>query len=279
MGQSTSGCTKGERCAPSTCVIFVTCGLARPMRSLTCCGAVPRRCAHDEMCGSSRRSTGGPRCGRPGSPTSGHARRGEEETSVEGVYDLVYSADRPELFFKSVAWRVMTDGEPVGIRRDSALNVPEAELAVVVNSSAEIVGYTVCNDMSSRIIEGENPLYLPQAKLYAGSCALASGIRPAAEVLDPYDLRIELTVTRGDVIAWQASTSTSALYRRLDDLVEWLFRAQSFPDGAILSTGTGLVPDMDFSVSPGDEVRIVIESVGTLTNIVVEGTEPFALVH
>ncbi len=200
----------------------------------------------------------------------------EEESSVGGVYDLVYAADRPELFFKSVAWRVVTDGDPVGIRADSALNVPEAELALVINSSAEIVGYTICNDMSSRTIEGDNPLYLPQAKLYAGSCALGAGIRPAAEVTDPGNLGIRLAVARGGSIAWRASTSTAALYRRLDELVDWLFRAQSFPAGVILSSGTGLVPDMDFTLFPGDEVRIDIDQVGSLVNLVQAGREPFA---
>ena len=120
----------------------------------------------------------------------------EEESSVSRVYELVYEADRPELFFKSVAWRVVTDGEPIGIRQDSDVNVPEAELALVVNAAGETVGYTVCNDVSSRSIEGENPLYLPQAKMYAGSCALASGIRPAWEVTDPGRLGIELEVSR-----------------------------------------------------------------------------------
>lgn len=200
----------------------------------------------------------------------------EEESAVAHVYDLVYDAERPELFFKSVAWRVVTDGEPVAIRRDSALNVPEAELALVVNAHAEIVGYGICNDMSSRSIEGENPLYLPQAKLYAGSCALGSGIRPAAEVTGPDDLAIELTVRRAGVTAWQGRTSTAALYRTRRDLVDWLFAEQSFPAGVILSTGTGLVPEMDFSLGAGDEVSITIDQVGTLTNPVVVGPGSFS---
>jgi len=179
------------------------------------------------------------------------------------------------LFFKSVAWRVVTDGEPVSLRGDSALNVPEAELAVVANGEGEIVGYTACNDMSSRSIEGENPLYLPQAKIYTGSCALATGIRPAWEVGDPLDLGIELTVTREGERAWQGRSSTASMVRTPEDLVGWLFREQSFPDGVILSTGTGIVPEMAFSLRPGDVVTIAIEQVGRLANPVVEGKEGF----
>jgi 2-dehydro-3-deoxy-D-arabinonate dehydratase len=200
----------------------------------------------------------------------------EEESAVAQVYDLVYEAARPELFFKSVAWRVVTDDEPVAIREDSELDVPEAELALVVNAHAEIVGYTVCNDMSSRSIEGKNPLYLPQAKLYAGSCAVASGIRPAWEIPDPGDLAVELTVRREGATAWHGETNTAAMYRTPEDLVAWLFAQQSFPDGVILSTGTGLVPEMDFTLQPGDVVRIVIDQVGTLVNPVLSGKESFS---
>src|SRR5580692_5907712 len=182
----------------------------------------------------------------------------QEESSVAQVYERVYEADRPELFFKSVAWRVVTDGEPVAIRTDSELNVPEAELALVINTQGEIVGYTVCNDMSSRSIEGENPLYLPQAKIYAGSCALGSGIRPAWELADPLALGIDLTVTRDGATAWRGSTTTAAMYRTPEDLVAWLFREHDFPAGVILSTGTGLVPEMDFSLRADDVVRIDI---------------------
>jgi 2-dehydro-3-deoxy-D-arabinonate dehydratase len=197
----------------------------------------------------------------------------QEESSVGGVYELVYQADRPELFFKSVGWRVVTDNEPVGIRRDSALNVPEAELALVINTGGEIVGYTVCNDMSSRSIEGENPLYLPQAKIYAGACALASGIRPAWEVSDPGHLEIELTVTRETETVWHGRTSTAAMVRPPVELVQWLFAEQSFPDGVVLSTGTGLVPEMDFTLRPGDRVTIAIDQVGTLANVVVDSPD------
>ena len=200
----------------------------------------------------------------------------EEESTVAGLYDRVYEAERPELFFKSVAWRVVTDGDPVAVREDSELNVPEAELALVVNAGGEIVGYGVCNDMSSRSIEGDNPLYLPQAKVYAGACALAPGIRPAWEVPDPGHLDIEVAVRRQGAVVWEAGTTTAAMVRTPEDLVAWLFAGQSFPAGVILSTGTGLVPEMDFTLHPGDVVQIVIDGVGTLTNPVRRGKGSFS---
>jgi 2-dehydro-3-deoxy-D-arabinonate dehydratase len=197
-----------------------------------------------------------------------------EESGGADFYQRVYDAARPEVFFKSVPWRVVTDGEPIAIRRDSALNVPEAELGIVVNSAAEIVGYTVCNDMSSRTIEGENPLYLPQAKIYAGACAVAPGIRPAWEV-DVSDLAIGLRIDRGDGVAWSGRTSTAQIERPLPSLVDWLFAEEQFPDGVIISTGTGIVPEMEFTLEPGDVVTIEIEEVGTLTNRVVAGKAAF----
>jgi 2-dehydro-3-deoxy-D-arabinonate dehydratase len=193
-----------------------------------------------------------------------------EESGGADFYQKVYDAERPELFFKSVPWRLVTDAEPIAIRRDSALNVPEAELAIVVNSAAEIVGYTVSNDVSSRAIEGENPLYLPQAKIYAGACAIAPGIRPAWEI-DADDLAINLRITRQGAVAWSGSTRTSQLARPLQSLVDWLFAEDHFPDGVIISTGTGIVPEMDFTLAPGDLVTIEIDQVGTLTNRVITG--------
>jgi 2-dehydro-3-deoxy-D-arabinonate dehydratase len=193
-----------------------------------------------------------------------------EESGGADIYQKVYEAQRPELFFKSVPWRVVTDAEPIAIRRDSRLNVPEAELAIVVNSAAEIVGYTVSDDVSSRTIEGENPLYLPQAKIYAGACALAPGIRPAWEV-DAGDLAISLRITRRDTIAWEGGARTSQLNRSLPSLVDYLFAEEHFPDGVIISTGTGIVPEMDFTLQPGDLVTIEIEQVGRLANRVVAG--------
>jgi len=198
-----------------------------------------------------------------------------EESATADIYELVYSSERPELFFKCAAWRTVTHGDPIGIRADSALNVPEPELALVANRSAEIVGYLVCDDVSSRSIEGENPLYLPQAKTYAGSCALSDGIRPAWEVPDPGALDIELIVERAGVIAWHGSTTTGQLHRLPADLVGFLFRAEQFPDGVVLSTGTGIVPDMEFTLHEGDQVTVRISGVGVLANTVAVGRERF----
>jgi 2-dehydro-3-deoxy-D-arabinonate dehydratase len=189
-----------------------------------------------------------------------------EESQVQDVYSRVYEAERPELFLKSVAWRVVTDGDPIAVRPDCAVTVPEPELAVVVTASAEVFGYTVCDDVSSRDIEGENPLYLPQAKVYAGSCALATGIRPAWEVADPMALDIAVTVTRGGETAFEGMTSTARMRRTLPELVRYLFVAQDFPAGAVLATGTGIVPELDFTLTDGDVVTITVDQVGTLTN-------------
>jgi len=199
------------------------------------------------------------------------ARMAESEQSAD-VYDRVYAAERPELFFKSAAWRVSGPGAPIAIRADSGIDVPEPELAVVLNAAGAIVGYTICNDMSSRSIEGENPLYLPQAKTYAGSCAVGPWIAPAWEVPDPYALTIELTISRGGEAAWAGTASTSALHRRIDELAGWLFRENEFPAGVILSTGTSLVPELPFTLRAGDAVRVTISGIGgALVNPVVEG--------
>lgn len=189
-----------------------------------------------------------------------------EESQTQDVYSRVYAADRPELFFKSVAWRVVTDGEPIAVRPDCSVTVPEPELAVVVAATGEVLGYTVCDDVSSRDIEGENPLYLPQAKVYAGSCALATGIRPAWEVPDWSRLDVSVAVLRDGATVFEGTTSTARMRRTVDELVECLFRAQDFPAGAVLSTGTGLVPDLEFTLRPGDVVDVVVEEVGTLSN-------------
>jgi 2-dehydro-3-deoxy-D-arabinonate dehydratase len=199
-----------------------------------------------------------------------------EESTEQSVYDRVYSAPRPELFPKSPAWRLVTDGEPIGIRADSGHDVPEPELAVVANSHGEIVGYTICNDVSSRSIEGENPLYIPQAKVFAGGCALATGIRPAWEVADPKNLTIDLAIRRDGADVFTGTTSTKQLVRELQDLIDVLFAPNEFPDGVILATGTGIVPELDFALRAGDEVVISISEVGTLTNTVAVGREPFA---
>jgi 2-dehydro-3-deoxy-D-arabinonate dehydratase len=198
------------------------------------------------------------------------ARMAESENSAD-IYDRVYDAARPELFFKSAAWRVRGPGDAVSVRADSTIDVPEPELAVVLNHAAEVVGYTICNDMSSRSIEGENPLYLPQAKIYLGGCAVGPWIRPAWELPDPYALTIELTISRAGAVVWEGSSSTATLRRRIDELASYLFREDDFPAGAILSTGTSLVPDLPFTLEAGDEIRIAISEIGELVNPVVRG--------
>ena len=199
---------------------------------------------------------------------SQQARMLESEQSAD-IYHRVYDAERPELFFKSTAWRVVGPGSAIAVRPDSAINVPEPELALVCNAFGEIVGFTVCNDVSSRSIEGENPLYLPQAKVYLGGCALGPAVVPSWEIDDPYQLGIELEIDRGGVQIWAGSANTSQLHRRFDDLVEYLFRADDFPWGVVISTGTCLVPDLPFTLQPGDTVSITIEGLGTLRNPVV----------
>ena len=198
------------------------------------------------------------------------ARMAESEQSAD-VYDRVYAAERPELFFKSAAWRVSGPGVPVCVRSDSIIDVPEPELAVVLNAASAVAGYTICNDMSSRSIEGENPLYLPQAKIYLGGCAVGPWIVPAWEVPDPYALAIELTIIRDGATAWEGSASTSGLRRKIEELAAYLFREDEFPAGVVLSTGTSLVPELPFTLQPGDEVRIRISGIGELANPVVRG--------
>ena len=190
----------------------------------------------------------------------------EEESDQPDVYSRVYDAARPELFFKSVAWRVVGTGEPIGVRSDSAINAPEPEIALVCNVHGELVGVTICNDVSSRSIEGENPLYLPQAKIYSGSCALGPGFVPIDQISDIYDLEISVAVKRDGEIIWEGATSTREMHRRFEELVDYLFLHMSFPGGVILSTGTGLVPSMEFNLTTDDEVTVGITNVGTLVN-------------
>lgn len=199
--------------------------------------------------------------------------RVEESEHDADIYRRVYDAERPELFFKAVSWRVSGDGEAIAIRSDSAVDVPEPELALVCNCFGEIVGYSICNDVSSRSIEGENPLYLPQAKCYLGSCALGPGIRPSFEIPDPYALSIAMAILRDGEEVWSGTTPTRALHRRLEELVEHLFRSDRHPDGAVLSTGTCLVPEAPFTLGPGDVVKIAIDGIGTLQNPVLRGLD------
>ncbi|MGH8868239.1 MAG: fumarylacetoacetate hydrolase family protein [Actinomycetes bacterium] len=198
-----------------------------------------------------------------------------EESQGQDAYTRVYGAERPELFVKCPAWRTVTDGEPIGVREDSSATVPEPELALVVNRQGEIVGYAACDDLTARDLEAENMLYLPQAKTYAGSFALGSGIRPAWEVPDPYALGISATVHRDGGVAWAAETSTAHLHRPYTDLVEHLVQPLDLPFGALLATGTGIVPELDFTLRPGDVVDIAIDAVGRVSNPVQRGREAF----
>ena len=200
------------------------------------------------------------------------SREARVSESVEpDIYLRVYDAVRPELFFKSIGWRVRGPGETISARADSEWNVPEPELAVVLRPDRSVFGWTICNDVSSRSIEGMNPLYLPQAKIYAGACALGPAIVPADAVSDPYSLAITMTIERGGITVWSGFSSTAQLRRRVDELASYLFAAEAFPHGVVLSTGTGLVPEAPLTLLAGDLVRIGIEGVGALTNPVVIG--------
>jgi 2-dehydro-3-deoxy-D-arabinonate dehydratase len=194
-----------------------------------------------------------------------------EESGTPDVYSKVYTAERPEIFLKATPRRVVGPDGVVVVRADSTWDVPEPELAIVMNAHAEIVGYTIGDDVSSRSIEGENPLYLPQAKMYLGACALGPGITPAWEVPDPYDLAIWMAVERNGEVVWEGETRTSGLKRRLEELVEYLFREDEFPDGVIISTGTALVPDSPFTLEDGDLVDIAIDRLGSLRTTVARG--------
>jgi 2-dehydro-3-deoxy-D-arabinonate dehydratase len=183
----------------------------------------------------------------------------EAETDIKSIYTKVYQADRPELFFKAIGWRVAGPDSPVRLRADSAWNVPEPELTLVINSRSEIVGYCVGNDVSSRDIEGENPLYLPQAKVYDGSCALGPGIR-IADSGSLIDLPIHIEIFRKGKVIFADQTRTSQISRSLESLVSYLMREMAFPNGVFLMTGTGIIPPDDFTLQTGDRVRIDIDS-------------------
>jgi 2-dehydro-3-deoxy-D-arabinonate dehydratase len=194
-----------------------------------------------------------------------------EESTQADVYDRVYGAERPEVFLKATPGRVVGPGGAVAIRGDSTWDVPEPELALVLNRHGETVGYTVGNDVSSRSIEGENPIYLPQAKIYSACAALGPTIALAWEVSDPLTLPIRLTIRRGGEVLFAGETSTDQLHRPLPELVSYLFRhqAEQFADGVVLMTGTGIIPPPEFTLQDGDHVRIAIDGVGTLDNPVV----------
>jgi 2-dehydro-3-deoxy-D-arabinonate dehydratase len=195
--------------------------------------------------------------------------RMEESDFSATAYDRVYDADRPEIFFKALAQKVVPTGEAVGIRRDARWSVPEPELALVINSRGAIAGCTIGNDMSSRDIEGENLLYLPQAKVYDRSCALGPWIRLGVAEADARNWTVRSTIIRGGAVVFSGETRLGNIKRSFDELVSYLCRSQTFPHGAVLLTGTGIVPPDDFTLREHDVVEIEISEIGMLRNSVV----------
>jgi len=196
------------------------------------------------------------------------ARMEESKVASGGTfYDLVYNAERPELFGKAAAWRVIGPGGPVRIRKDATWNVPEPEFTLLISPKGRILGYTLGNDMSSRDIEGANPLYLPQAKVYDGSCAIGPAILVTDEPLAP-TTQIRLEIFRGGSAAFSGTTTVSDMKRDFPTLASYLYRELSFPDGAMLLTGTGIIPPDEFTLEIGDDIRITVDSIGTLHNTV-----------
>jgi 2-dehydro-3-deoxy-D-arabinonate dehydratase len=191
-----------------------------------------------------------------------------EESAVQDVYTLVYEAERPELFLKDASCRrTVGPGEPVGVRSDSSWNVPEPEIAVVVGVDGELTGVTIGNDVSSREIEGANPLYLPQAKVYAGACAVGPAVlSPVPD--EPFEIRMQIHAATGETI-YTGETSTARMKRTFAELVAFLLRDNPVPPGSVLLTGTGLVPPDDFTLQPGQLVEIEVSGIGTLANPVV----------
>jgi 2-dehydro-3-deoxy-D-arabinonate dehydratase len=197
--------------------------------------------------------------------------RMQESAGAAIFYDKVYEADRPELFFKANPHRVVGPGQAVRIRRDARWSVPEPELALVINSSGRLAGFTIGNDMSSRDIEGENPLYLPQAKVYDACCALGPSVVLAEAGQTFTAAAIELQIERQGAVTFAGAANTSQMARSFADLIGWLWREASFPKGAILLTGTGIVPGDEFALAPGDLISIRVDGIGTLTNPVAMG--------
>lgn len=192
--------------------------------------------------------------------------RMEESQDAGGAdfYDKVYAADRPELFFKATSSRVSNPGETVNIRKDSTWDVPEPELTLLISPSGKVQGFTVGNDMSSRSIEGENPLYLPQAKVYQGCAAIGPCILIQEEML-PDTTKISLEILRNGKVEASGETTLAQMKRKPQELADWLFRSSTFPIGCLMMTGTGIVPD-NFTLEKGDVVKITIEGIGTLEN-------------
>lgn len=185
----------------------------------------------------------------------------EAESATGDIYQRVYSAQRPELFYKSLGWRVIPHLGQIRVRKDSRWNVPEPELTILINCFGEIIGYTAGNDVSSRDIEGENPLYLPQAKVYKGSCALGPSIFLVQKPTDLHDIRIQLDIWRNDQLVFRGDTQTNMMKRSLEELAAYLYQELDFPQGAFLMTGTGVVPPESFSLQPGDEVHVTVGSI------------------
>jgi 2-dehydro-3-deoxy-D-arabinonate dehydratase len=199
---------------------------------------------------------------------SRQARR-EEATDGGDVYDRVYTADRPELFYKAAAGAAVGTGGRLGIRADSDWNVPEPELGVVAGPDGKVQALVLGNDMSSRSIEGANPLYLPQAKVYDRSCGIGPCLVPLSTAPAWHDLRIEVSITRGSELLYRDAMGMAEMRRTPDELLKWLFAAQSFPQGVVLLTGTSLVPPADVSLRPGDEVVVRAAGLGSLRNTVI----------
>jgi 2-dehydro-3-deoxy-D-arabinonate dehydratase len=200
--------------------------------------------------------------------------RQEESERGATFYDQVYTARRPELFFKATPSRVAGPGEPIRVRRDSNWSVPEPELAMVLSPTLKLVGFTIGNDVSARDIEGENPLYLPQAKVYDACCALGPAITLAGAMPPRTEIGIRLEIDRAGGRIYSGETSVARMARRFEDLIDWLGRDNRFPNGVILLTGTGIVPPDEFHLEAGDVVRITIDGVGTLANPVIRADGP-----
>ncbi len=193
----------------------------------------------------------------------------EDETQAKGIYDLVYEAQRPEIFFKTTGVRCVGPNDPIGIRNDSEWSVPEPELTFIVGFNGEIVAYTIGNDVTARDIEGENPLYLPQAKIFKNCCALGPFLVTPDEIGNPHNLDIEMTIFRGNDIVFQGKTNTNNMKRKITEILEYLLKCNIIPPGSACLTGTGIVPPDDFSLQDGDKVLIEIEKIGKLENTVI----------
>ncbi|MEM1945110.1 MAG: fumarylacetoacetate hydrolase family protein, partial [Nitrososphaerota archaeon] len=194
----------------------------------------------------------------------------EFETKAHGIYAMVYQSERPELFLKATRWRCVGPYQPIGIRSDSRWTVPEPELCFIVGFKEDIIGYTGGNDVSARDIEGENPLYLPQAKIYRGSCSLGPAVATADEVGEPTNIRIEMNIIRAGNTVYRGETNTSRMRRRVSELLEYLKRDNPLQPGTVCMTGTGIVPPDDFALRGGDIVKITFDGIGTLVNPVIQ---------